>query len=455
MMISGKLPGRKKLRGAEEPAEKQRDTDIAYQNSAQGQDPDTGPPGAGSPETAEERAARMRRRLRDELDERSALSEEEIRDLVDELVLNEARQAHLALPEKDRLRKELLFSVQKLDVLQELVDDPAVTEIMINGYRNIFYEKEGRIRRWDREFPSRERLEDVVQTIAGRVNRVISEQRPIADARLPENGARVNIVLDPVALEGPILTIRRFPDDPITMNDLVRGGSLNPEAAALLKDLTGAAYSILIGGGTSTGKTTFLNALSAYIPHNERVITIEDNAELQIQGIENLVRLEARSASLEGMQEISIRDLIKTALRMRPDRLIVGEVRGAEAGDFLVGLNTGHSGSLGTAHANSVRDMVSRIEMMVLMGISLPVPVIRRQIAGGVEIFVQLTRDADGRRAVEEIAEVDGMRGDEVQILTLWKRGQDGVLRKKADLKHAEKLEKYYKRKMAPCSQMN
>ena len=390
---------------------------------------------------------RMRYRLREELDERDAMNEEEIRALVDELVLREGLQRKLSLSEKEQLRKDLLFSVRKLDVLQELVDDPAVTEIMINGYRHIFFEKKGRIRKWDRIFPSRERLEDVIQQIAGQCNRIVNEQRPIADARLPENGARVNIVLAPVALEGPILTIRRFPDDPITMQDLIAGGSLTREAADLLKDLTEAAYSILIGGGTSTGKTTFLNALSAYIPGNERIITIEDNAELQIQGKENLVRLEARGANLEGMQEITIRDLIKTALRMRPDRLIIGEVRGAEAGDFLVGLNTGHAGSLGTAHANSVRDMVSRIEMMVLMGISLPVPVIRRQIAGGVEILVQLSREADGSRVVAEIAEIDGMEGDDVRIRTIYQRSAEGELRRTADIRNREKLEKLYERK--------
>ncbi|MCF0145059.1 MAG: CpaF family protein [Eubacterium sp.] len=389
----------------------------------------------------------MRRKLREELDERDAMSEDEIGHLVDELILSEGTEAHLSLYEKEALRKELMFSVRKLDVLQELVDDPEVNEIMINGYRNIFYEKGGKLHRWEREFPSRERLEDVIQSIAGSCNRIVNEQRPIADARLPDNGARVNIVLYPIALEGPILTIRRFPDDPITMRGLIRNNSLTSEAAEFLRDLTGAAYSILVGGGTSTGKTTFLNALSAYIPKTDRVITIEDNAELQIQGIDNLVRLEARNANLEGTQEITIRDLIKTALRMRPDRLIVGEVRGAEAGDFLIGLNTGHSGSLGTAHANSVRDMISRIEMMVLMGIALPVPVIRRQIAGGVEILVQLTRDADGRRAVDEIAEIDGMQGDDVCIRTIYKRNMAGKLEKKAELKHREKLEKYYERR--------
>lgn len=390
---------------------------------------------------------RMRRKLRAELEEREELSEEEIGRLIDELIFTEGNREHLTLRQKEDLQKELLYSVRKLDVLQELIENPAVTEIMVNGYQKIFYECSGRLRKWDRRFPSQERLEDVVQQIAGQCNRIVNEQRPIVDARLPENGARVNVVLAPVALEGPILTIRRFPDDPITMRDLIRTGSLTQEAADLLKDLTEASYSMLIGGGTSTGKTTFLNALSGYIPKHERIITIEDNAELQIQNVENLVRMEARGANLEGMQEITIRDLIKTALRMRPDRLIVGEVRGAEAGDFLVGLNTGHAGSMGTAHANSVRDMIGRIEMMVLMGVTLPIPVIRRQIAGGVEIMIQLTRDADGRRAVEEIAEIDGMDHEEVLIRTLYLRNAQGELCRMQELKHREKLEKLYERK--------
>lgn len=265
----------------------------------------------------------MRLRLRDELEEREELTEEEIGDLIDELILEEGSRERLSLREKEDLQKELLFSVRKLDVLQELVDDPAVTEIMVNGFRHIFYEKDGKIRQWEREFPSPERLDDVVQQIAGQCNRIVNEQRPIVDARLLENGARVNIVLSPIALEGPIITIRRFPDDPITMRDLIRSGSITQEAADLLKDLTEASYSMVIGGGTSTGKTTFLNALSGFIPKDERIITIEDNAELQIQNVDNLVRLEARAANLEGTQEITIRDLIKTALRMRPDRIIV------------------------------------------------------------------------------------------------------------------------------------
>ena len=393
------------------------------------------------------RKEEMRRRLRNELEERDELSEKEISDLIDELIMEEGSREKLSLREKEELQKELLFSVRKLDVLQELVDDPTVTEIMVNGFRDIFYERNGKIRKWEREFPSLERLEDVVQQIAGQCNRIVNEQRPIVDARLQENGARVNIVLSPIALEGPIVTIRRFPDDPITMRDLIRSGSITQEAADLLKDLTEASYSIVIGGGTSTGKTTFLNALSGFIPKDERIITIEDNAELQIQNVDNLVRLEARNANLEGTQEITIRDLIKTALRMRPDRIIVGEVRGAEAGDFLIGLNTGHAGSLGTAHANTARDMIGRIEMMVLMGVALPVPVIRRQIAGGIEILVQLTRDADGTRAVEEIAEIDGMIGDEVCIRTLYRRDIKGTLCRQEELKHREKLEKLYERR--------
>lgn len=347
----------------------------------------------------------------------------------------------LTLKEKEGLRKDLFYSVRKLDVLQELVEDNTVTEIMVNGYRDIFVERDGIIRKWEKSFTSEERLQDVIQQIAGKCNRVVNEQIPIADARL-ENGSRVNIVLPPVALDGPIMTIRRFPDDPVTMEKLVSWGSITAEGAGFLRNLVRAGYTILVGGGTSTGKTTFLNALSNFIPKEERIVTIEDNAELQIQGIDNLVRLEAKAANLEENREITIRDLIKTALRMRPSRIIIGEVRSGEAGDFLSCLNTGHSGSLGSAHANSVRDMIGRLEMMVLMGMDLPIPVIRRQIASGVEILVHLTRDKSGRRMVEEIAEITEYAEGEIQIQTLYGRNRQSELVCVSPLRHREKLEK-------------
>ena len=379
------------------------------------------------------------------LENRDELSDQDILDTIDELVLAEGRELRLSLRAKEEFRRELFCSVRKLDVIQELVDDPSVTEIMVNGYRNIFVEKSGKIRKWEKAFSSEERLWDVIQQIAGRCNRVVNEETPILDARLA-NGARVNAVLPPVSLDGPVLTIRRFPDEPITMVKLVAWGSITQEAADFLKKLVSSGYTILVGGGTSTGKTTFLNVLSACIPREERIVTIEDNAELQLLGLDNVVRLEARAANLEGGREITIRDLLRTALRMRPSRIIIGEVRSGEAGDFLSCLNTGHSGSLGSAHANSVRDMIGRLENMVLMGMNIPIPVIRRQIVSGIEILVHLGRDGNGKRRVEEIAEITGLKGDEVQIRTLFRLDGENHLEPVNPLLHGEKLEKKYEK---------
>lgn len=387
----------------------------------------------------------IRRRLLSLLENRDELSDQDILDTIDELVLAEGRELRLSLRAKEEFRRELFCSVRKLDVIQELVDDPSVTEIMVNGYRNIFVEKSGKIRKWEKAFSSEERLWDVIQQIAGRCNRVVNEETPILDARLA-NGARVNAVLPPVSLDGPVLTIRRFPDEPITMVKLVAWGSITQAAADFLKKLVSSGYTILVGGGTSTGKTTFLNVLSACIPREERIVTIEDNAELQLLGLDNVVRLEARAANLEGGREITIRDLLRTALRMRPSRIIIGEVRSGEAGDFLSCLNTGHSGSLGSAHANSVRDMIGRLENMVLMGMNIPIPVIRRQIVSGIEILVHLGRDGNGKRRVEEIAEITGLKGDEVQIRTLFRLDGENHLEPVNPLLHGEKLEKKYEK---------
>lgn len=276
----------------------------------------------------------LRQRLMEKLDLARELSDQEILEEIDDLLLNGMRESALSLKEKVQLRQELFYSVRKLDVLQELIDDDSVTEIMVNGPDNIFVERAGKLKKWEKGFTSREKLEDVIQQIVGKCNRVVNESMPIVDARL-ENGSRVNAVIYPVALDGPILTIRRFPDHAITMEDLIAKESITREAATFLEHLVKARYSILIGGGTSSGKTTFLNALSNAIPHEERIITIEDSAELQIQGVENLVRLEAKPANMEGNREITIRDLIRTALRMAPDRIIVGEIRGEEAVDLL------------------------------------------------------------------------------------------------------------------------
>ena len=385
--------------------------------------------------------ADIRQELMRELDQEAEWSDVQILEKIDDLILLRTRRSSLTVNEKEQLRKELFYSVRKLDILQELLEDDQVTEIMVNGYENIFLEKQGKRMRWDRKFVSKEKLEDVIQQIAGKCNRVINENFPIVDARL-ENGSRVNAVVYPVALEGPILTIRRFPDHPITMEWLLKQESITMEAAEFLERAVAAGYSILIGGGTSSGKTTFLNALSNYIPKDERIITIEDSAELQIQGIDNLVRLEAKPANMEGNKEITIRDLIRTALRMAPDRIVVGEIRGAEAIDLLQAWNTGHSGSLGTAHANSSKDMISRVETMVLMGMSLPLEAVRRQIASGIDLMVHLGRQKDKSRKVLEITEVLGYENGEVKLQTLFQWDKDiRGLRKINALYHKEKME--------------
>lgn len=377
--------------------------------------------------------------LMEKLDMSREMTDREILDEIDQLILNRMRDSYISLNEKLQLRQELFYSVRKLDVLQELIEDETVTEIMVNGPDAIFVERGGRLGKWDKSFTSREKLEDVIQQIAGRCNRVINESMPIVDARL-ENGARVNAVISPVALNGPILTIRRFPDTPITMDRLIALGSLTCECARFLKALVRARYSIVIGGGTGSGKTTFLGALSDYIPEDERIITIEDNAELKIQGVENLVRLEAKMANMEGNREITIRDLIRTALRMAPNRIVVGEIRGEEAIDLLQAWNTGHDGSMGTAHANSSRDMISRVETMVLMGMTLPLEAIRRQIASGIDLMVHLGRLPDKSRRVLEITEVLGFEEGEVKLETLFGWDMDaGRLTKQGELVHRER----------------
>jgi len=326
-------------------------------------------------------------------------------------------------------------------VLPPVALDGAMLTIRRFPEQKIFVERGGRVEKWEKKFTSREKLEDVIQQIVGRCNRTVNENDPIVDARL-ENGDRVNVVLPPVALDGAILTIRRFPEQKITMDQLLAWESISREAAEFLGRLVKAGYSILIGGGTSTGKTTFLNALSDFIPKGERIITIEDNAELQIQGVENLVRLEVKNAVMEGTREVSIRDLIRTALRMRPDRIIVGEVRGEEAVDLLQAWNTGHEGSLGTIHANSCRDMISRLETMVLMGIQLPAEAIRRQIAAGVEILVHLGRRSRKRRVLE-IAQTAGYQEGEVCVKTLYAwNDRLGILEQRGELLNREKLER-------------
>ena len=343
--------------------------------------------------------------VRQRMDMSSELSDAQIGEIIDSVIMEKSREVYMSAVTKLTLRQELFNAIRRLDLLQELIDDKTVTEIMVNGADAIFYEREGRIYTWDRHFESREKLEDVIQQIVSRSNRQVNESIPIVDARL-KDGSRVNVVLDPVALNGPILTIRKFPEEAITMEDLIRWESISQEAAEYLKVLVKAGYNIFISGATSTGKTTFLNVLADYIPKTERVITIEDSAELQIHGIENLVRMEVRQADGDGVSNVTLRDLIRTSLRMRPDRIIVGEVRGEEALDMIQSMNTGHDGSLSTGHANSPQDMLSRLETMALFASDIPIQAIRKQIASSIDIIVQLERLRDRSRRVTAIAEV-------------------------------------------------
>ena len=400
-------------------------------------------------ESREDRKKRLREKLAESIDYSTEKTDEEIQQLIDEILMKESKTAPLSLAERVQLRRELLHDIRKLDLLQDLVDDGHITEIMINGPENIFIEKDGHLSRSDLRFESGEQLQNVIQQIVADCNRVVNEASPIVDARL-KNGSRVNVVLNPVALNGPIVTIRRFPDKPVMMEDLIAYGSVTKEVCEWLGKLVRAKYNIMISGGTGSGKTTFLNALSYYIPEEERIITIEDNAELQILGLPNLVRMEKRNANVDGCLEITIRDLIKTSLRMRPDRIIVGEVRGGEAFDMMQCLNTGHDGSMSTGHANSSEDMLSRLENMILMGMELPLTAIRQQIASGVDIIVHLGRLRDRTRKVLEITEVMGFEEGRIRLRPLYQfveTGEDaagrvlGVLQKKGDLSYVEKLQ--------------
>lgn len=367
----------------------------------------------------------LRRRVQEKMDFVKDLSDDEVAQTIDEVLLEQRELMIYPVELRRRLKKELFDSLRRLDILQIFVEDSSVTEIMINGKDHIFVEQDGKLRELDIGFESVEKLQDVIQQIVAGCNRVVNEASPIVDARLP-NGARVNIVMNPVALNGPIVTIRRFPDKPITMERLLQLGSISSEAACFLETLVKAGYNIFISGGTGSGKTTFLNVLSHYIPSEERVITIEDSAELQLQGLPNLVRLETRNSNVEGCSEITIRELIKASLRMRPDRIIVGEVRGAEAVDMLQCLNTGHDGSMSTGHANSARDMLARLENMVLMGMELPLAAIRQQIASGVDILVHLGRLRDKSRRVLEITELVGCENNEMKLNPLFEFEESG-----------------------------
>lgn len=382
------------------------------------------------------------------IDMTKELSEEELFDRIDEAIKICSREEYISITEKQRLRREIFNSIRRLDVLQELVEDTSITEIMINGAKEIFVERDGKLIKWEKEFESDRKLEDVIQTIVAGANRIINESSPIVDARL-KDGSRVNIVLPPIAIGGPTVTIRKFPKETMTMEKLVAIGSLTDEAAEFLKKLVIAGYNIFVSGGTGSGKTTFLNALTDYVPSEERIITIEDSAELQIRNIPNLVRLEVRNANVEGKNEITVRDLIKSSLRMRPDRIIVGEVRDASSIDMLQALNTGHNG-MSTGHSNSPTDMLSRLETMVLLGADIPLLAVRKQIASAIDIVIHLGRLRDKTRRVLEIIEVLECVEGEIEVNPLFLFSEEGETKegkvlgelKKTDnsLLHVQKL---------------
>ncbi|MCF2943539.1 CpaF family protein [Paenibacillus tarimensis] len=369
---------------------------------------------------AEEDILLLRDQVKERIDLQGAVEDGELLRVIEQVVFGWSASRVLTAAGKHQAVRRLYHSFRGLDMLQPLLDDAAVTEIMINGHEEIFIERNGLISRFPQSFESRERLEDLIQSIVGSVNRVVNESSPIVDARL-KDGSRIHVVLPPVALKGPTLTIRKFPERQLLMDDLIARGSLTAEAAGLLGRLVEAKYNLFISGGTGTGKTTFLNALSRFIPADERVVTIEDSAELQIRNVPNLVSLEARNANTEGKGAVTIRELIRASLRMRPDRIVVGEVRGGEALDMLQAMNTGHDGSLSTGHANSARDMIARLETMVLSAAELPIPAIRGQIASAIDIMVHLSRLRDGSRRVTEIAEVAGFYDGDVLLNVLYR----------------------------------
>ena len=355
----------------------------------------------------QQQSAELSSRVMRKLEGIRSVTDEQVRQAAQEILTDMLGGQYLSVQERRQLISGVLNQMKKLGPLQPLLDDPSITEIMINGPDCVFIEQNGRVTRSPQHFESKKQLEDIIQKIVSRVNRTVDTSNPICDARL-EDGSRVNVVLDPIALNGPVVTIRKFPEKVLQFEDLIRWGAITPEAAEFLQRCVEAKYNIFVSGGTGSGKTTFLNALSSFIPADERIITIEDSAELQIRTVPNLVRMETRNANTEGKGEITIRDLIKSSLRMRPERIVVGEVRGAEALDMLQAMNTGHDGSLSTGHANSPKDMLSRLETMVLTGADFPMDAIRQQIAAAIDLIVHLGRLSDKSRKTLEIVELCG-----------------------------------------------
>lgn len=350
----------------------------------------------------------------------SSLSDDELEDKIEQVVLEKTSSQYIPMEQRVSICNQIFSSIRGFGLLDSIISDDSVTEVMINGADTVFIEKEGRLTKLSTKFESQRRLEDIIQRIVGLAGREVNQSSPIVDTRLPD-GSRVNVVLPPISLRGPVVTIRKFSKTPMTIEKLIQYGSLTVDIAEKLQLLVTAKYNIFISGGTGSGKTTFLNALSNYIPKEERVIIIEDSAELQIVGVENLVSLETRNANTSGTGEITMRDLIKSSLRMRPERIVVGEVRGAEALDMLQAMNTGHDGSLSTGHANSTSDMLSRLETMVLTGASgLPLEAVRQQIASAVDIIIHLSRLRDHSRKTMEITEILGYSNGKIQLNPLY-----------------------------------
>ncbi len=348
------------------------------------------------------------------------MGDEELEAQIEKVVFEKTSSGYISIEQRLSIVRQVYSSIRGLGLLDSIISDDSITEVMINGPENVFIEKNGRVVKLNKQFENQRRLEDIIQRIVGLAGREVNQANPIVDTRLPD-GSRVNVVLPPIALCGPTMTIRKFSKTPMTIEKLIQYGSLTKEIAEKLELLVKAKYNIFICGGTGSGKTTFLNALSNYIPRDERVITIEDSAELQIGRVDNLVSMETRNANSAGTGVITIRDLIKSSLRMRPERIVVGEVRGGEALDMLQAMNTGHDGSLSTGHANSTHDMLSRLETMVLQGAAgLPLEAIRQQIASAVDILIHLSRLRDHSRKTMEITEVVGYEKGEIVLNPLY-----------------------------------
>lgn len=389
----------------------------------------------------------MQNRVLELLDISKEVEDAQVYEAIDLAILDISREEYISVTEKERLRTSIFNTLRRLDVLQELLEDDTVTEIMVNGYDCIYVERKGKLSKWKKGFLNEERYLDILQQIVASTNRMVNTSSPIVDARL-QDGSRVHIVLNPISIDGAALTIRKFYRGGMTMQTLLQKGSLEEEIAVFLSYLVKAKYNILISGGTGSGKTTFLNVLSSFIGEHERIITIEDSAELQIMGKDNLIRLETRNANVEGENEISMQELIRASLRMRPDRILVGEVRGKEAIEMLQAMNTGHEGSISTCHANTAYDAISRIETMVLMGMDMPLDAIRRQIYSAIDFIIHLGRMRDGTRKILEIAELykNPEQGRELHILYQFEESQkgegkvDGRWLKKGNLIFKEKL---------------